>query len=81
VARDAQDFRGSGGFLCLHDAPSAGAGVSTGDIPAGPGGPGGAAGGRVAIVNDNNLPFGRGRSESQPDATELIVVQPAPRRP
>lgn len=38
-------------------------------------------GGRVAIVNDNNLPFGRGRSESQPDDTELIVVQPAPLRP
>lgn len=33
-------------------------------------------GGRVAIVNDNNLPFGRGRSETAPDDTELIVVQP-----
>lgn len=32
--------------------------------------------GRVVIVNDNNLPFGRGRSETKPDDTELIVVQP-----
>lgn len=32
--------------------------------------------GRVVIVNDNNFPFGRGRSETKPDDTELIVVQP-----
>lgn len=32
--------------------------------------------GRVVIVNDNNLPFGRGRSETSPDESELIVVQP-----
>jgi glycerophosphoryl diester phosphodiesterase len=32
--------------------------------------------GRVAIINDNNLPFGRGRSEDAPDPTELIVVEP-----
>jgi glycerophosphoryl diester phosphodiesterase len=32
--------------------------------------------GRVVIVNDNNLPFGRGRSEDAPDPTELIVVAP-----
>jgi glycerophosphoryl diester phosphodiesterase len=32
--------------------------------------------GRVAIINDNNLPFGRGRSPSEPDATELILVEP-----
>lgn len=33
-------------------------------------------GGRVAIINDNNLPFGRGRSESEPDHSELILVVP-----
>lgn len=32
--------------------------------------------GRVVIVNDNNFPFGRGRSETSPDESELIVVQP-----
>lgn len=32
--------------------------------------------GRVAIINDNNFPFGRGRSETEPDETELIVVAP-----
>lgn len=32
--------------------------------------------GRVAIVNDNNFPFGRGRSEDAPDDSELIVVEP-----
>lgn len=32
--------------------------------------------GRVVIVNDNNFPFGRGRSETRPDESELIVVQP-----
>ncbi len=32
--------------------------------------------GRVVIVNDNNFPFGRGRSETAPDETELIVIQP-----
>jgi glycerophosphoryl diester phosphodiesterase len=32
--------------------------------------------GRVAIINDNNFPFGRGRSEGAPDETELIVVEP-----
>lgn len=32
--------------------------------------------GRVVIVNDNNFPFGRGRAETKPDETELIVVQP-----
>lgn len=34
-------------------------------------------GGRVAIVNDNNFPFGRGRAPDVPDDTELIVVWPA----
>jgi glycerophosphoryl diester phosphodiesterase len=37
--------------------------------------------GRVAIINDNNFPFGRGRSETQPDQTELILVRPARARP
>lgn len=32
--------------------------------------------GRVVIVNDNNFPFGRGRSETAPDETELLLVQP-----
>jgi glycerophosphoryl diester phosphodiesterase len=32
--------------------------------------------GRVAIINDNNFPFGRGRSESEPDESELIVIEP-----
>jgi len=32
--------------------------------------------GRVAIVNDNNFPFGRGRSETAPDDSELIVIEP-----
>lgn len=31
-------------------------------------------GGRLAIVNDNNLPFGRARSPDAPDGTELIIV-------
>ncbi len=29
----------------------------------------------VAIINDNNFPFGRGRSPTEPDATELILVR------
>ncbi len=29
----------------------------------------------IAIVNDNNYPFGRARSKTQPDATELIVLR------
>ncbi len=35
-------------------------------------------GGRVAIVNDNNFPFGRARNlpGGEPDPTELIVVMP-----
>jgi hypothetical protein len=28
----------------------------------------------VAIINDNNFPFGRGRSATEPDPTELILV-------
>jgi len=32
--------------------------------------------GRVAIINDNNFPFGRGRSESEPDESELIIIEP-----
>jgi glycerophosphoryl diester phosphodiesterase len=32
--------------------------------------------GGVAIINDNNFPFGRGRSESEADETELIVIEP-----
>lgn len=32
--------------------------------------------GRVAIINDNNFPFGRGRSETAPDETELLIVEP-----
>ncbi|MEW5742074.1 MAG: esterase-like activity of phytase family protein [Myxococcota bacterium] len=32
--------------------------------------------GRVAIVNDNNFPFGRGRDEGHPDESELIVIEP-----
>ncbi len=32
--------------------------------------------GRVAIINDNNFPMGRGRSETEPDETELIIVAP-----
>jgi glycerophosphoryl diester phosphodiesterase len=31
-------------------------------------------GGRLAIVNDNNLPFGRARSKDAPDGTELIIL-------
>jgi glycerophosphoryl diester phosphodiesterase len=29
----------------------------------------------VTIINDNNYPFGRARSRTQPDSTELIVVR------
>lgn len=32
-------------------------------------------GGRLAIVNDNNLPFGHARSKDAPDGTELIIVE------
>lgn len=35
--------------------------------------------GTVAILNDNNFPFGRARSAEEPDDTELIVVHPGSR--
>lgn len=34
--------------------------------------------GEVAILNDNNFPFGRARSPTAPDGTELITARPAP---
>jgi hypothetical protein len=33
--------------------------------------------GRLLIVNDNNYPFGRARSATEPDPTEFILIRPA----